>query len=136
MNTVVEKAALLIQSDTLAAAALTESFESVGFGSIRVAATLEIAEVLLKSWTPDIVVVGPEMAEGDVQQMLTASAAGTETELPMIVTSGYGDNTDPKLVWDFGGLGRPLSSLDLAVRAAFSVVSKSVAQIPHSKLWH
>ena len=135
MNTVVEKGALLIQSDSLAAAALTESFESVGFGSVRVAATLEMAEVLLKSWTPDIVVVGPEMAEGEVQQMLNATTA-TVADLPFVVTSGYGDKSDPKLAWGFGGLGRPLSSMDLAVRAAFAVVSKAVSQIPHSFMTH
>jgi DNA-binding response OmpR family regulator len=136
MNTVVEKAALLIQSDTLAAAALAESFETVGFGSVRVAATLEMAEVLLRSWTPDIVVVGPEMVEGDVQQVLTA-AVGMENNQLVVVTSGYGDKADPKLQgWGFGGLGRPLSSMDLAVRAAFAVVSKSIAHIPHSLMLH
>lgn len=136
MNTVVEKAALLIQSDLLAAAALAESFESVGFGSVRVVATMEMAEVLLQTWTPDIVVVAPEMADVDVQHMLSASATRAETDQPVVVTSGLGDQTDPKLVWNFGGLGRPLSSLDFAVRAAFAVVSKSVAQIPHSSMTH
>ena len=134
MNTVVEKAALLIQSDALAAAALTESFESVGFSSIRVVATIELAEVLLKSWTPDVVVLGPEMAEGEVLTKLTTASPAADQ--PVVVTSGYGEQSDPKLVWNFGGLGRPLSSMDLAVRVSFAVASKAVAKIPHSMMTH
>lgn len=123
MSSVIDKYALLIQPDALAAAALTESFESAGFASVRVVATIEGAEVLMQHWKPDIVVVGPELAQDERLKLLSV---GNAVDQPVVVTSGYGQQSDPQLTWGVGNLGQPLSSLDLAVRAAFAVVSKSV----------
>lgn len=111
---------LVVEDDQVQAFLVREALAGSGFSDVRIAPTARDADVVLATWTPDLLILDLGLPDGDGLSILEVLGKGGTLGVPVLVVTAESDPERRVRALELGAtdlVTKPFNLLELGVRA-------------------